>query len=1152
LRCRAASRVATVASVGLALVGATAAAAGAAPVPAPAAGASGAPLFEWNMPSRYGATDARGRVVETQPYEVRSGPWKVYLRVREPACTPDAEHRWSDGTGRRLRPRQLGRCRFLLRVARQGPRTVRLRATVGGRRLSESRRIVVRDRLIVAIGDSVGSGEGVPEAASFFAGAPWQSARCHRSARAGFARAAAQIEADDGRSSVTFVHLACSGAGVRVGLLEPYAGAVAPRDEPPLEPQMDVVERIAGERRIDALLISAGANDVHFSGIASFCGAVGSDDCFAQPLPRRFGGDGVRSPRQKLLDDFALLRDEYRRLAKRVAAVVPPSRVYLSEYFDPTHDANGQTCERFFGSIGRVEVEQARDRILRPLNAMVGAVARRNGWNLVDEIGPAFRRHGYCAGRHAWVNTLGDSLRDLGGITARHRGTLHPNRAGHEVVGAFVAADLERDLFPNRDFPVRPFPQPLDPDEDDGLPTALVVALVCAAILLSPAIGALAFSVGPLILVGFLLWLWRESVTPLLLGFLLGGLLLLALRRRSDGELSRSGRLLLAATGPFMSLVRTLRPLLLPLLVVVAIGAAGKPLLLQVVLCAALVLIAWFGIVRPEKERSEAEAGRSEEDRRRWDRSLAMRIAVPSLVAIGLGALLVALVRLLGGLVNPYFEAIGDVASGLLLVALVIWAAAIVLRLVSYTTTPLRAILAFDLGLALLVLLMAFGVVPANEAVKDAWPQLATVFGIAALALLAIETVGAVLAASRGERREAPSGRRPWRSYAAGAGLSAAAVAAVVLAVATIYGLVDAAGEGKPLTPPDEEVADARPLSGSDAGGGLELARRYAPVLAFHPDERWTPTRVEPYLAAARLSGPRGEDREVRSLADLDRPCPEFGQSKCYRLSIECDTGERRGRRGPARQLCEGTTREEDRLYRSGAVYFRVLEKGSVPEGEPPGAFAAVGPFRDRLRTLIQYWYFYPYNEWRAPLFAGLLVQRHESDWEGVTIGLDGEDRPLFVADSAHCGGSWRNWRDVEASTRLPGPRTHPLVAVALGSHANYPSAEEERSPDWASCSKKLPSGTATAISYASNIRDRTEYGWLWYPPAEGWIEASATEPPMSFPGVWGADGEIVLRNFQARLLASEGAPATPSLQGLWRDPVRTIFCGSYEPRECD
>ena len=42
--------------------------------------------------------------------------------------------------------------------------------------------------------------------------ATWQDRRCHRSARAGIAQAALELEQLDPHTSVTFVHLACSGA----------------------------------------------------------------------------------------------------------------------------------------------------------------------------------------------------------------------------------------------------------------------------------------------------------------------------------------------------------------------------------------------------------------------------------------------------------------------------------------------------------------------------------------------------------------------------------------------------------------------------------------------------------------------------------------------------------------------------------------------------------------------------------------------------------------------------------------------------------------------------------------------------------------------------------------------------------------------------
>lgn len=1116
-----------------------------------APGAAAAPpeaKFEWRMPSRYsGATDDRGRILETQPHDVRRGPWRVYLKVVGRACGFKAKLRWR--TGRLPQPEKLGTCRFRLRVPAEGSYRIGLAASVNGEKLRPTEKeIAVRDWLIVAIGDSVASGEGVPETSSLLAPAIWQSARCHRSSRAGFARAARQIEADDGHSSVTFVHLACSGAGVREGLLEPYPGAVPPRDEPALEPQMQALEGIARRRPVDVLLVSAGANDVHFSGIATFCANVPSRDCFARPMPSRFGGDGVRSPSEAVRSDLAALRGAYERLATRLERVpdgrLPPAQVYISQYFDPTRDERGLTCEKFFGAIRGNEVAQARSRILEPLNKAVEAAAEKHGWNLVGEIAASFRRHGYCAGRHAWVSTLEDSLRDLGGIAGRHRGTLHPNRPGHEVIGALVAAELEQDLYPGHDFPLRPFPEP--PDPDSGLATGLLVALVVAGLLLGLALAPLTIAFGPPILLAALLWHELDSVAPLLLGAVAGALLLAISRPDRRGRPSRAGGLLDATVSPLLSLLRTVRPLLLPLVVVVAVGAAHEPFELQVVFGAVLVVVAWLAIVVPEAMRSRQEVGKFEQLPAGWVRSFATKIALQSAVAIALGGLLVFVARRVGFLVNPYFEAVGDLASGLLLVALLLWAAAIGMRLLSYATTPLRAVLAFDAFLALVVVAMAFGVVPANEAVREAWPQLATVFGITLLALFLLDVALSVAGATRGARNDSPQPeKRPWTSYVAETGFATATVAAVVLAASMAYGLIDADRKAKPPTPPDEEVAGARPLRASAGEEGLELARRYAPVLAFAADERWSPMRVEPYLAAATLTGQPLQGSSPPPAAKLPTRCPEPGQTRCYQLSIGC-AGEDPGT--PPTELCQGAAHEKGRLYRTGAVYVRAIERG----GKSEGAFAEVGPFRRQLQTLIQYWYFYPYNEWRAPVFAGLLIQRHEGDWEAVTIGLTARGRPLFVADSAHCGGSWRHWREIEVSTRLPGPLTHPLVAVAEGSHANYPSAAEKRSPDWASCARALPSGVATTISYASNIRDRTGYGWLWYPPAEGWIEAAANRAPMNFPGLWGADGDIVLRNFQPNVLSdSEAAPATPSLQPLWRAPVRTIFCGPYEPRQC-
>jgi lysophospholipase L1-like esterase len=1079
----------------------------AAALPAGAAHAAangGAPLFAWSMPSRFGATDAQGRVIETQPGEVRKGPWEVDFHVLGKACAEGARYRWTvDGRPAKMAP--AGECAFRHRFPTEGGYTVGLSAEVGARRLTDSRRIAVQDLLIVSIGDSVASGEGAPEDGG------WQSERCHRSALAGPALAARRIEEADPHTSVTFVHLACSGAEVRRGLLGGYEGAVPPDGEPPLPPQVEELERVAHRRKVDAVLLSIGANDIHFSEFVAFCANPlrVAGDCFARTYTK-LGGDGTKSAAQVATEFVEELPELYGELAAALPKSISPSQVHIVEYFDPTRDADGEPCGHIL-DIRRPNVVRAEQLLFEPLNAAVTRAAEQYHWDEVGGVSALFRGHGYCAHDERWVSSLLDSLRRLGGLRGRHRGTLHPNERGYEETSKLIAANLERDFFRGRTLtePPQPPPAAAAPGSSGGLDL--------------------------------------RGVGVILAGLLLGAAIL------------AFPRVALLLARPFVSLLKTFRPLLLPLLVVIAVGTVKWSLLAQVLINAALLVLAWTLIVIPEAAKSGVTL--------RMEERLAMKIGLHGLVAVVVGGTAVIAIRLLG-LDSPYFAAIGDIPSGLLLLAVLLWAAAFALRLFSFATTALRSALAFDIGLALLVLGVSLGVLPGGETIHDAWPVLFAIFAASALLLLCIDAVRGAIAAWPPPAEEGAPGKdgpplvplpiaggaadapeepgRPLTSRAAGLGFSAAAVAAVVIAVSTGAGMIAAAEKGQALNPPeDDSVAATTPDPARIAGGGkLALAWKYAPVLAFTKAEHWTPIAVGSYLEHATLSGPPGTPRHVRSAGELPSSCPEFGVSRCYTLSIECDDGDPK---------CAGYAPEHPRnpeqLYADGAAYVRVLERGSVPGYEPRGSFAGGGPFGERLGTLIQYWFFYYYDEWKAPVFAGLLTQRHEGDWEAVTIGLDRERRPLFAADSAHCSGSWRPWSDIEASTLPPGPRIHPLVAVAEGSHANYPAAAQKRSPDWAHCAG-APAGVTTAISFASNIRDKTEYGWPWYPGRL--IPVDARTPPMSFPGTWGADDRTTLRNFRSNPLGKPGlGPKTPTLQALWQEPVRTIFCGSYVPRRC-
>jgi hypothetical protein len=612
------------------------------------------------------------------------------------------------------------------------------------------------------------------------------------------------------------------------------------------------------------------------------------------------------------------------------------------------------------------------------------------------------------------------------------------------------------------------------------------------------------------------------------------------------------------ATRPFISLLKAIRPLFLPLFAVVAIGTVHLAIGWQVAINAALLLIAWHLVVKPEGRRLKQTLG--------WKGCLLCKLGN----YLGVIALLSVPAYFLLPLLLPstrHFEAIGDLASGLLILTLWAWTFSAILRLLSYSTSWLRTAVALAFALAGVRLTMQYGVIPERSPLSGVTSTLLVAL---AVGLLLAEAILDVLAGIRQRHPKStaaiwlaidpllrvrksmlsekiPQGGERW-------GFSLALATTAILLVATVSGLAETQQPGVQVTVHGgKRVKPQEPTTNpSKITNDLSLAKEYAPVLALTRAERWSPVGADSYFnppvpfARVTLNGLPGTDpRPIAGLGEVGSSCPAFAASPC-KLSIHCPNGHKRCAAGESRP-----ERGNEGLYREGAVYYRVLRKvdgrtrGGPHEKKPGNLFVDRGPYADELSTLVQYWYFYRYDEWEATTFAGQLVQRHEADWEAVTLGLSSA-KPLFVAYSAHCGGTWKAWNEIEVSTKLPGSRTHPLVAVAQGSHANYPKADQQRSPDPLGCATQSLRGTSTALTFASSIRDKTEYGWEWYPAADGWIEAGAEAPPMNFQGNWGENESTELVNFKHNHIAGGKAPLTPSLQPLWERPVNFIFCERY------
>jgi hypothetical protein len=108
----------------------------------------------------------------------------------------------------------------------------------------------------------------------FRRGARWQDRRCHRSANAGASLAAMELERLDPRTSVTLVHVACTGAMILQGVLDSYAGAEDELEStaaPTIPPQVHQAAELIGDREIDVVNLSIGGNDVNFGPMIMSC-----------------------------------------------------------------------------------------------------------------------------------------------------------------------------------------------------------------------------------------------------------------------------------------------------------------------------------------------------------------------------------------------------------------------------------------------------------------------------------------------------------------------------------------------------------------------------------------------------------------------------------------------------------------------------------------------------------------------------------------------------------------------------------------------------------------------------------------------------------------------------------------------------------------
>ena len=255
------------------------------------------------------------------------------------------------------------------------------------------------------------------------------------------------------------------------------------------------------------------------------------------------------------------------------------------------------------------------------------------------------------------------------------------------------------------------------------------------------------------------------------------------------------------------------------------------------------------------------------------------------------------------------------------------------------------------------------------------------------------------------------------------------------------------------------------------------LLQRFEPVIRSTTGDKFYPLDVEPYVLACSLWVQRPGEEAVCVVRggelSLDRlaqqPMDEAGAVHFLKftdaedLRLDAHGGRLRLLRRRAKDRKESTRAfraGRGRLARVGyfsrfvdALYsIALLARGRVP-GESAAAasvaYERIMAEQERYRyhgrvlrqdgwIVLQYWLFYPFNDWRSGFFG---ANDHEADWEKVFVYLSesesGEVHPEWVAYAAHnyTGDNLRRrWDDPEVEK----VGEHPVIYVGAGSHASY------------------------------------------------------------------------------------------------------------------
>jgi lysophospholipase L1-like esterase len=303
------------------------------------------------------------------------------------------------------------------------------------------------------------------------------------------------------------------------------------------------------------------------------------------------------------------------------------------------------------------------------------------------------------------------------------------------------------------------------------------------------------------------------------------------------------------------------------------------------------------------------------------------------------------------------------------------------------------------------------------------------------------------------------------------------------------------------------------------AGQDLALAVQHRPALLFDRGEKdAVPLDVDRVLASGKV-------RQCRTGQALRTLCDELGDAS----DLRNDDGNLAFEPADVAKLTDNTK-----------IYANITHAGN--DGDDS--------------IYVDYWWYLPDNPTGAAggalcgagfVIAGVTCLDHQSDWEGVTVILDGNNptgAPKAITYAEHKGairyrwsaarGLWKRERGAaQINTTL-----RPLVFVAQGTHAAYVS----------SCRKpKCPENGAPGLKLDREFKENRHDGRQpWSQNADDVCNAACvalvptrnggTSPALwnAYDGYWGSSHCIL---GLSKLCTSDHPPRSPAAQGRYQHP---------------